>query len=184
MKTFIAVAMVVLPLSAWPQSPSSTVVVKELVTLDNAQALAKARDEAVKSGLAEAPKSAGPAIGVQAAPPPPPWKTLSIFGAEGALKADMQIGNESFLHVGVGSIVKSCRIKAIAAACVQTENPNPKKSKAKCPKTVCWTGEEIAAELRPQQQTASLASSPANTPRAPLPSAPIPLPSGSAVQKK
>jgi hypothetical protein len=154
----------------------SVVTVTELLRLDNEQSLIKAKEDAIKIGIIAAPSG----IDKNTPPPPPPkWTVKSIYGTGPNTEADIYVGLNQGIGLRVGSTMGNCTIQAIRNSCVQlTSLPTKGKRKAtalQCPSSVCWTGDEIAGELTPNQ----LAVPQSKSMPSPLPSAPIPLPVGS-----
>lgn len=153
---------------------NSVITVDELLKIDNAQALEKARSDAIKSGLMQAPRPAGQKVEL----PLPRWSVKSIFGMGGSMAADMVVDGSTAYSATPGNSVAMCRIESIQSGCVGLAPINPKVRKGACPAKVCWTGDELTAELRPSQ-TASVPPVSTKLAPSPLPSPPIPLPAGS-----
>lgn len=153
---------------------NSVVTVDELLKIDNAQALQKARDEAIKAGLVQpaASSSRKPEI------PLPRWSVRSIFGYSGRLHADLVVDGIAAYSITPGATVAMCRVESIVDACVSMKAVDSKTRKGSCPVKVCWTGDEIAAEARPAQTTSAGLGGFKVQPT-PLPASPIPIPSGS-----
>lgn len=153
---------------------NSVITVDELLKIDNAQALEKARSDAIKSGLMQAPRLAGQKIEL----PLPRWSVRSIFGLGERTAADVVVDGSTAYSVTPGSAVAMCRVESIQNSCVGLAPINIKVRKGSCPVKVCWTGDELTAELRPSQ-TASVPPPSNRLAASPLPAPPIPLPAGS-----
>lgn len=154
---------------------SSVVTVERMLAIDALQAEKKYTEEAMKAGLIEEKK-----IVVVAGPKPiPKWAVRSIFGAQSNLLADISVDGVVHHSVAPGASIGSCKIKSIQESCVSIQPPKNKKGKTLkgvCPEQVCWTGEELTAEMR-----ASQSASPSLSVTPPVPAAsPIPIPAGSA----
>ena len=127
---------------------NSVVTVEELLRIDNAQALEKARADAMKTGLLTPPK---PPAGTKPSLATPKWTVRAIFGQGSDLAADVVVDSTSFQSAKAGATLGVCRIKSIEAKCVKLANLNTKTPAGSCPATVCWTGAELALELQPPQ---------------------------------
>ena len=164
--------------SAYAQDiQNSVVTVDELLRIDNAQALEKARAEAVKSGLTKEKDKDKKVTGGKVETPLPHWTVRAIFGAGANVAADLVVDGSPAYSIIPGSIVAMCKVKAIANACVNLIPTNSKLRKGSCPEKICWTGNELSAELRPEQTKVSDGS---KILPVPLPMPPIPIPSSSA----
>ena len=148
---------------------SSVVTVKEMIGLDDAQSLKAARESAIKAGLIAEPKVSS--IGQKKEVFTPHWTVRSIFGKANQLKVDVSVDTLRFNSIEVGHAIAACRVETIADLCITTTRIN-NKSKDFCPSKVCWTGNEIAAEMNPVQLS-PVASAPMGV--TPMP-APLPLP--------
>lgn len=167
----------VLASSAYAQDiQNSVVTVDELLRIDNAQALEKARAEAVKSGLTKDKDKKVTGEKVEA--PLPRWTVRAIFGAGANVAADLVVDASPAYSIIAGSTVAMCKVQAIANSCVNLVPANAKVRKGSCPAKICWTGNELSAELRPAQTQVSDGS---KILPVPLPMPPIPIPSSSAV---
>lgn len=154
---------------------NSLVTVEQLLTIDNEQALRKAREEATRTGLLESPESK---VAAKIEEPLPSWSVKSISGTGTRLTADLLLNDQEHHDIAPGATVGQCRVTSIADACVSLA-PSKKKLRAGvCPAKVCWTGNEIALEARPPQSQ-PLVGAQAKPMPSPLPSAPLPLPATS-----
>lgn len=153
---------------------NSVITVDELLKIDNAQALEKARSDAIASGLMQPQRLAGRKVEL----PLPQWTVRSVFGLAGSMAADLNVDGSIAYSVTPGNSVAMCRVTSIQNSCVGLAPLNVKVRKGSCPSKVCWTGNELTAELRPSQ---AVNVPPASTRLAssPLPAPPIPLPAGS-----
>lgn len=155
---------------------NSVVTVSEMLKIDNAQALEKARSDAMQAGLLQPAKRHGARVEV----PLPRWSVNAIFGHSGRMSADIVMDGSTAYSATVGSTIGSCQVLAIQNKCVSLAPVGKKVRAGVCPKQVCWTGDEMTATLRPDQTVA--ASSPGDNkgaqPVVPMP--PIPIPAGSA----
>lgn len=153
----------------------SVVTVEQMLVIDSRHAAEKVREEAVKSGVIDEAKKA------EARPGPPPlpkWAVRSVFGVSHSLKADITVGSTAYYSMEPGRRIEACVITAVVDKCVFTERADAKRKKVRkgeCPERVCWTGDELAAELRPSQVASTPAPLPSPTP------VPIPLPSSSVM---
>jgi hypothetical protein len=158
---------------------NSVMTVEELLRIDNAHALEKARLDAIKSGLVQAPKQVQQPGQRHASVASSQWSVRSIFGAGDRMQADIVVDDVHNNSVGVGNTVAMCRIDAIEDACIRLVPASQKTPKGVCPAKVCWTGSELAAELRPPQTSAAPPSMSNKVMPSPLPAPAIPLPTGS-----
>lgn len=198
-----ASASVAAPATASPAGKdiaTATVTVKELIKIDNEQALRKAREEAGRTGLftggADESKSA-PRPQSVAKPPPTRFEVYSIYGAANEVKATLSINDILVDGVAAGSKVGQCTVSLIdaAAGCVSLQPaavavPKSDKKGSKttqkaktvdakgCPARVCWTGEQMAERIRPSQAVSSQSGALSQTMAAPVP---LPLPAGGPV---
>lgn len=157
---------------------NSVITVDELLRIDNAQALEKARGDAIKSGLFKERKQPGEQrVSAKLDVPLPHWAVKAIFGNAGKVAADLVVDGSQAYSITTGSTVAMCTVKAIEAACVMLVPANAKVRHGSCPTKICWTGNELSAELRPPQLTAA-ESSKILPPSLPLP--PMPIQSSSA----
>ncbi len=173
-RSVLALCMVLLTLgSANAQDiQGSVITVGEMLKIDNAQALQRAQEEAVKSGLLQG-KQGSDKVEV----PLPVWTVRSIYGVPNNNAADLQMDSNITVGAQVGQTVEMCEIEAIKSPCVELRPKTKKVRKGSCPAQVCWTGNEISAELSQQQ------SKPTDALRllpSPLPTPPIPLPASGA----
>lgn len=166
--------------------------VDRLVLIDAQQAAKKIEDEMSGTELFKQPssmvvKESQKNVTKIIASPPPKWIVKNIYGLIGQSKADLLVESHQSIGSGVGSVINGCVVKSIENKCLIIE-PVPlvadlkktgskaKKTKPKlpvCPKIACWTGDEIANEVNPPQETVS--SAPNSQKTAPLP-LPFPLP--------
>lgn len=151
---------------------NSVVTVEEMLRIDNAQALDKARIEAIRTGIAQAPK-----VAVRKAEAPlPQWSVKAIYGIGGNLKADVTVDGVTTHGVAGGAKVAMCQVQTIENACVKLGAASSKTRPGSCPVKVCWTGEEMAAELRPSQSVTTPMAAANRLMASPLPQQPLPLP--------
>jgi hypothetical protein len=150
----------------------SVITVSEMLKIDNAQALQRAQEEAVKSGILQG-KQGSAKVEV----PLPVWTVRSIYGVPNNNVADLQMDANVTVAAKVGQTVEMCEIEAINSPCVELKPKSKKTRKGSCPAQVCWTGNEISAELSQQQTkpTDGIRLLPS-----PLPTPPLPLPSSGA----
>jgi hypothetical protein len=150
--------------------------VEKMLAVDGEQAVRKFLEEAAKAGVTGAvPPASGAPVGATPGgrpepKPEPVWTVRSIFGAGGALQADIAVDGIVSYSTSAGATVGKCKVLAIAERCVTLEPPKDKRGKpvrGLCPASACWTGQELSAELRPNQTGA-----------APVAAATPPLPSG------
>lgn len=153
---------------------NSVITVDELLKIDNAQALEKARSDAIAGGLMQSPRLVGQKVEV----PLPHWTVRSVFGLAGSMAADLTVNGSTAYSVTPGNSVAMCKVMSIQKSCVGLAPLDVKVRKVSCPSKVCWTGNELTSELRPSQAVSAV---PASTKLAssPLPAPPIPLPAGS-----
>lgn len=160
----------------------SVITVEELLKIDNAQALKKTTEDAIKAGVLEPPKAVGT---TKEEVPLPRWTVLSISGLGNALTADLKMDDTVASGVTAGTKVGVCEIVRVENTCVTLKGAGKKVRKGECPASVCWTGEELALELAPPQQQPAAPSQQAGKPLpAPLPAAPMPLPAAQAANVK
>lgn len=163
--------------AALTAAQSTTASVERMLAIDGQQAVAKFLEEAAKAGVTGASASAtgsaaatGAGASLKPEPKPEPkWAVRSIFGLGSTLSADISVDGAVTYSVAAGQTVEKCKVLAIADRCVKLEPPLDKKGKpvkGMCPASVCWTGNELTAELRPSQ---AAPSSPAQAPQTPLP---------------
>lgn len=150
---------------------NSFVTVEQLMAIDNEQALRKAQEEALRVGLLDSPK-VGAAAKVEE--PLPQWAVKSISGAGTRVSADILVDANEHFDIHVGATISSCKVTSIADACVTLQPINKKVRTGMCPAKVCWTGNEIALELRPPQNIVGTAAGSAKPMPTPLPTAPLP----------
>lgn len=152
---------------------NSVMVVKELIRIDDAAALAKARQEKIKlNTLPPISTSQGPTptdVLVKPQDPPASVRVDAIYGTSTSIKADITYNGVTFHGSGIGTKIQACRIQAIDATCIKltfdapaqqpatdtksaqgknaARQKTPKVSSAealrKCPASVCWTGEAL-----------------------------------------
>lgn len=149
---------------------NSVLTLEELLKIDNAQALAKSREEAQKLGMFEVKGKSE----IKTEAPLPVWKVRSVFGRNGQMNADIAVDGVANNGVAVGAVIGSCTVKAIESACVALLPLNKKARKGMCPQKICWTGDELSAELQPQ--SASSMGGGSRPMPSPLPPAGFPLP--------
>lgn len=168
------VIALLLPVAVFGQEfQTSVVTVNELLKIDNAQAIQKAQEEAMKTGLLQGPKGATQKLEA----PLPVWSVRSIYGLGVAKYAELRVDSTSLQPAQAGQDVAMCHIEAIKNECVALSPKSKKTRKGSCPEKVCWTGSEIAMESRPDlSKTATTGFRIAPTP---LPTAAMPLPQGS-----
>lgn len=167
--------------SVHAQTPfsESVVTVQELLKLDNAQALEKSTSEAIKAGLIQ-PK-ATKTESVKEGPPMPKWTVLSVYGQESNLVTDLLVDTAVSYGARPGTTVAMCMVVAIEDKCVTLKPTKPSVRKGSCEK-VCWTGQELADQLRPTQNVQGAVGVAQTAPRtgsplpSPLPSAAMPIP--------
>lgn len=183
------------PSSAGKDIATATVTVKELIQIDNDQALRKAREEAGRSGLFTGVDQGKPVQTTQAAPKPaaPRIELFAIYGESSALKASMSINDILVDGLAAGNKIGQCTIYSIdvASGCVSLRAPvaqskdaksktGSKKTKAKakttdpkgCAPKICWTGEQLAEKIRPSQAVSQSVGAGLSAP------VPLPLPPG------
>ena len=153
---------------------NSVLTVGQMLKIDNAQALEKSQEEAVKAGVIQSAKSGGAA---KVEIPLPVWTVRTIFGSEGRKFTDLQADASLMRGMAAGDNAAMCKIEAIVNECVMLAPLNKKVRKGSCPSKVCWTGVEISAEMNPSQTPTASSFKMMPTP---LPAAPIPIPLGSA----
>jgi hypothetical protein len=163
-----------------PQSAAmadSVITVDTLVRGENQQALARAREQAIASGLVEVPKPAT-AAGPQAAR----LSVLSIYGVDRDLRANLYFNGETYERVRVGSPIGGCvvssigpRTVALAPAKGRKIDPSQRGS-ASCPKAV-WSG-TLPPELAAMATGAFQASVASQARNGSMPSPAIPAPFG------
>jgi hypothetical protein len=125
---------------------SSVATVKELIALDNAAALKKAQEDAVKNGLIPAPTKQ-PASKAQIIElVPPQFKVRSIYGLGADIKADMTVDGVQAVRLRQGSVVAGCTVVEIAGYCVRLSPASKKTAARMCAAKTCWTGDELKAE--------------------------------------
>lgn len=117
---------------------NSVTTVDELVKIENAEALAKARAAAVASG---AIKSARPSNAPTKPPPPPPAdvKVSAIYGMKDSLRTDIEINGHRYPNLRGGSTAGSCEVVEVFNRCVTLRPANKTVGASQCPST-CWTG--------------------------------------------
>lgn len=152
---------------------NSVMVVKELIRIDDAAALAKARQDSAKlnsvgpNNIAQGPTPAD--VLVKPQEPPAAVRVDAIYGTSTSIKADITYNGVTFHGSGIGTKIQACRIQAIDATCIKltfdapaqqpaadtksaqgknaARQKTPKVSSAealrKCPASVCWTGEAL-----------------------------------------
>lgn len=172
-KNLLLLVLSILSIPASAQSiKSATVTVDELLVIDSAQALAKAQEEAQKTGFLN-PKTSASSTAVA---PPPKWSVKSIYGSGSVIAADIVVDGVVTFDAKPGTVIGSCRVAAINNTCVVVLPALAKRGvKSTCPKSACWTGDEMAAETSPSQALpAGNQSGGGKT--SPLPPAPMPLP--------
>ncbi len=149
----------------------SIVTVDQLLKIENAAALEKAKKDALASGLIKpevltARKGAG-------ATPAATLKVWSIAGVGDALRADIQYNEQAYEHVGVGAHIGRCIITHVKDRAVVLAPLTKRTPASQCP-TGHWTGiAEVLPLLPPVAPHGAGAG-------APMP-APIPLPAGSVM---
>lgn len=177
-----AAAVACLCASVFAQSPqTSAVTVNELLRMDNTRAAEKARDEFAKSGLvvtgSETQAPAGAARAKVATVTPPQWSLRSVYGQADQLRVDVSVDGVVSNGLPIGGLVAGCRLKGVEGACmalVESKGKAPKSS-ARCPAKTCWSGVELAEELRPRQSAATPGGAgQARTSPLPPPAAPLP----------
>lgn len=176
-----AAALAFLCDSALAQSPqASAVTVNELLHMDNTRAAEKARDEFAKSGLMVTGSKTQTPVGVARATvatvAPPQWRLRSVYGQTGQLRVDVSVDGMVSNGLPIGGLAAGCRVKLIEGACmalVDAKGKNPRAS-ASCPAKTCWSGVELAEELRPRQTAATPGAGLARTSPLPPPAAPLP----------
>lgn len=150
-----------------PQTPAmrdSVVTVDSLITSENQQALARAKEQSIVAGLSQpAPKAAAPS-----GPPPGNLVVVSIYGIENDLRANVGFNGEIYERVRVGSRLGSCVITAINGTSVLL-----KAARKGVPPTACpngkWTG---LPPMPTSEQMAKIAKARAGA----MPSPAIPMP--------
>lgn len=153
---------------------NSVVTVSEMLKIDNAQALEKARTDAIQAGLLQPAMRPGAKVAV----PLPRWSVNAIFGQSARMSADIVMDGSTAYSASVGSTIGACRVVAIQDKCVSLVPVGKKVRPGVCPKQVCWTGDELTAALQPAQTvTPSTGDNKAAPPAVPMP--PIPIPAGS-----
>lgn len=159
-----------------PALANSIATVGELIKIDNAQALEKARADAQKTGMLDGNGSvnAARALGTglsqskeaSSTPIPPEWVIKSIYGQNGSLKAEITLvrsaSHSNFLESAVGTVIDGCQITGITNNSVyfQPLVQHKKGKKTLCPTQKNWTGRELAEELRTKQSQQNPASQP------------------------
>jgi len=147
---------------------NSVVSVGQMMKIDNAQAVARAQDEAAKSGILTDHRSGAKKEDV----PLPVWSVRSVYGMANMKFADLRVDSTSHSHIAVGKDVAMCHVDDIQNECVKLSPKTKKVRKGACPAVVCWNGSEIAAELQAKQS-----KSPDSSFRlTPVPPQPMPLP--------
>lgn len=166
--------------NAQPAFSDSVVTVQELLKIDNAQALEKSTNDAIKAGLIQ-PKAPKKGEAIKEEVPLPKWTVLSVYGQEGNLVTDLQVDSAASYGARPGTSVAMCMVVAIEDKCVTLKPNKPSVRKGSCSK-VCWTGNELADQLRPGQTAqgavgvAQTAPRPGSPLPSPLPTAAMPLP--------
>lgn len=121
-----------------PQTPAmrdSVVTVDSLITSENQQALARAKEQSIAAGLTQpAPKAATPA-----GPPPGNLTVSSIYGVENDLRANITFNGEPYERVRTGVRVGTCVISAIDGRTVVLKAARKGVPPAACP-AAKWTG--------------------------------------------
>lgn len=180
MQNKFKVALVLLALStsfAGAQDiKSSVATVKELLALDNAAALKKAQEDAVKNGLLPAPARSQAVKGAAPEQPAPQFKVRSIYGVGADIKADLAVDGVAAVRLRQGSVITGCTVVEIAGSCVKF-SPATKKTPARmCPAKACWTGDELKAESQLVISGSAAATRAGNSPGLPGQPMPAPLP--------
>lgn len=167
---------------AQPSFADSVVTVQELLRIDNAQAREKSTEEAIKAGLIQPKAAKGEkATVIKEEAPLPKWTVLSVYGRESNLVTDLQVDNAASSGAKPGTTVAMCMVVAIEDKCVTLRPAKPSVRKGSC-ETVCWTGNELADQLRPTQSAqgafgvAQAAPRPGSPLPSPLPPVAMPLP--------
>lgn len=158
---------------------SSVATVKELIALDNAAALKKAQEDAVKNGLVPAPtKQAASKVQIIELSPPQ-FKVRSIYGLGTDIKADMTVDGVQAVRLRQGSVVAGCTVVEIAGYCVRLSPASKKTAARMCAAKTCWTGDELKAESQllvgGTSRSNGLPGIPGQVMNQPLPS-PVPQP--------
>lgn len=170
--------------SSLEKAPQSAAMVDSVITVDalirteNQLALARAREQAIASGLIEAPKAVAPA-----SPQVPRLSIISIFGIDGDLRANLYFNEEAYERVRKGSPIGNCVVGSIGPRTVALMPAKGRhtgsSSSASCPKAV-WTGTpppELMSRAASAIQ-ASLANQANQARGATMPSPVVPTPFG------
>lgn len=150
---------------------NAVVTVGQMMKIDNAQALARAQEEAVKSGILTGPRGGAKKEEV----PLPVWSVRAVYGIANTKFADLRVDSVAHSRIAVGHEAAMCRVDDIQNECVKLAPKTKNVRKGSCPPFVCWNGDEIAAEFQAKQSKAADTSYRLS----PVPSRPIPLPQAS-----
>lgn len=121
-----------------PQTPAmrdSAVTVDTLITSENQQALARAKEQSIAAGLAQPT----PTVATPSGPPPGSITVTSIYGIENDLRANITFNGEPYERVRAGARIGSCVITAINSRLVVLKVARKGVPAASCP-TGTWTG--------------------------------------------
>lgn len=172
----IATGLVICSVASAQSSDAAraVVTVEKMLQIDARQAEIKFIEEAAKAGVFEPEKKE---VIISGPKPMPVWAVRSIYGTGDNLFADIVVDGVVHQSMGTGSSIGRCKIGPIQKQCVALQPPSDKKGKpvkGLCPTVVCWSGDELAAEMKikPGQDKVGL------TPGLPAAS-PIPIPAGS-----
>lgn len=148
---FVTVAIAMASALAFGQDiKSSVATVKELIALDNAAALKKAQEDAIKNGFLPAPAKQAVSKGPIIEQMPPQFKVRSIYGLGTDIKADMTVDGVQAVRLRQGSVVAGCTVLEIAGYCVKLAPASKKTAPRMCAPKTCWTGDEMRAESQLQ----------------------------------
>jgi hypothetical protein len=177
----LAMSVIVLTstLSFGQDIKSSVATVKELIALDNAAALKKAQEDAVKNGLVPAPTKQAISKAQIIEQAPPQFTVRSIYGLGTDIKADMTVDGVQAVRLRQGSVVAGCTVVEIAGYCVRLSPASKKTAARMCAAKTCWTGNELKAESQllvgGASRSSGLPGIPGQVMNQPMPS-PVPQP--------